>query len=133
MNAREAQESPRCSAPAGGSNFRRWFARRPLNNCLEDGVDQRTIGEHFEVVSFHSPDERLARLCGCEKFELPNFGAGLHRELLFISAHTAHERGGRYGRRGLPHAIWMLWFFSGNERMRWPVAAKIALITAGSA
>src|SRR5438552_4189919 len=46
---------------------------------------------------------------------------------------TAHERGGRYGRRGLPHAIWMLWFFSGNERMRWPVAAKIALSTAGAA
>jgi len=40
-------------------------------------------------VAFHSPDERLARLCGCEKFELPNFGAGLDREPLFISAHMS--------------------------------------------
>src|SRR5262249_43729244 len=31
------------------------------------------------------------------------------------------------------HAIWMLWFFSGNERMRWPVALKNALSTAGAA
>src|SRR5882724_277186 len=30
-------------------------------------------------------------------------------------------------------AIWMLWFFSGNERMRWPVALKYALSTAGAA
>ena len=29
--------------------------------------------------------------------------------------------------------IWMLWFFSGNERMRLPVAAKKALSTAGAA
>src|SRR6266404_5839433 len=34
---------------------------------------------------------------------------------------------------GRPHAICMLWFFSGNERMRLPVAAKIALSTAGAA
>ena len=27
----------------------------------------------------------------------------------------------------------MLWFFSGNERMRLPVAAKYAFITAGAA
>ena len=27
----------------------------------------------------------------------------------------------------------MLWFFSGNERMRWPVALKNALSTAGAA
>src|SRR5262249_8712914 len=31
------------------------------------------------------------------------------------------------------HALWMLWFFSGNERMRWPVALKNALSTAGAA
>jgi hypothetical protein len=30
-------------------------------------------------------------------------------------------------------AIWMLWFFSGNERTRWPVALKYALSTAGAA
>src|SRR5262249_39023321 len=35
--------------------------------------------------------------------------------------------------RGVSHAIWMLWFFSGNERMRWPVALKNALSTAGAA
>src|SRR5262245_48066313 len=34
---------------------------------------------------------------------------------------------------GMSHAIWMLWFFSGNERMRWPVALKYALSTAGAA
>src|ERR1700747_849899 len=33
----------------------------------------------------------------------------------------------------LSHAIWILWFFSGNERMRWPVALKNALSTAGAA
>jgi hypothetical protein len=26
-------------------------------------------------------------LCGCENFEVPNFGTSLHREPLFISAH----------------------------------------------
>jgi len=30
-----------------------------------------------------------SRLCGCEKFEPPNLGAGLHRESLFISAHMS--------------------------------------------
>src|SRR5215472_5708064 len=35
--------------------------------------------------------------------------------------------------RGVSHAIWMLWFFSGNERMRCPVALNIALSTAGAA
>src|SRR6516165_3000299 len=30
-------------------------------------------------------------------------------------------------------AIWMLWFLSGNERMRWLVALKNALSTAGAA
>ena len=34
---------------------------------------------------------------------------------------------------GLFHDIWMLWFFSGNERMRLPVALKNALSTAGAA
>ena len=33
----------------------------------------------------------------------------------------------------LAYAIWMLWFLSGNERMRWPVALKNALSTAGAA
>src|SRR5215471_15366023 len=33
----------------------------------------------------------------------------------------------------LHHANEMLWFFSGNERMRLPVAAKYALSTAGAA
>src|SRR5262249_16487378 len=33
----------------------------------------------------------------------------------------------------LHHANEMLWFFSGNERIRWPVAAKNALSTAGAA
>jgi hypothetical protein len=31
------------------------------------------------------------------------------------------------------HANWMLWFLSGNERIRWPVALKKALSTAGPA
>jgi hypothetical protein len=31
----------------------------------------------------------VARLYGCEKFELPNLCAGLHREPLFISAHMS--------------------------------------------
>src|SRR5712691_10122964 len=31
------------------------------------------------------------------------------------------------------HAIAMLWFFNGNERMRLPVALKYALSTAGAA
>ncbi len=31
------------------------------------------------------------------------------------------------------YTIWMLWFFSGNVRMRLPVAAKYALRTAGAA
>src|SRR6266436_4655798 len=35
--------------------------------------------------------------------------------------------------RGVSHAIWILWFFSGNERMRCPVALKNALSTAGAA
>src|SRR5919202_1048797 len=34
--------------------------------------------------------------------------------------------------RGFVHASVMLWFFSGNDRMRLPVAAKIALSTAGA-
>ena len=37
------------------------------------------------------------------------------------------------GRRSLAYANRMLWFFSGNVRMRCPVAAKMALSTAGAA
>jgi hypothetical protein len=39
----------------------------------------------------------------------------------------------RFGRRRFVHASVMFWFFSGNDRMRLPVAAKIALSTAGAA
>ena len=35
--------------------------------------------------------------------------------------------------RRFVHASVMFWFFSGNDRMRLPVAAKIALSTAGAA
>src|SRR5215831_17022078 len=44
------------------------------------------------------------------------------------------ESGGRYGPPlRYHHANEMLWFFSGTERMRLPVAAKNALSTAGAA
>ena len=44
------------------------------------------------------------------------------------------ESGGRYGPPlRYHHANEMLWFFSGTERMRLPVAAKSALSTAGAA
>ena len=39
----------------------------------------------------------------------------------------------RFGRQRFVHASVMFWFFSGNDRMRLPVAAKIALSTAGAA
>src|SRR5215467_6177968 len=57
-------------------------------------ADDHTIGEHVEVVG-RAPRganhfwQFVARLCGCEKFELPNLGSGLHREPLFISAHMS--------------------------------------------
>src|SRR5438552_3375467 len=37
------------------------------------------------------------------------------------------------GRLLTSYTIWMPWFFSGNERMRLPVAAKYAFSTAGAA
>src|SRR5262249_23403676 len=56
-------------------------ANAPATKVEQISYRMRRLTDHFRQF--------VARLCGCEKFELPNLGAGLHREPLFISAHMS--------------------------------------------
>src|SRR5262245_66501707 len=52
--------------------------REYLTECEIDKLIDAACGAHHRrSLGIHSG------LCGCEKFELPNFGAGLHRKPLF--------------------------------------------------
>src|SRR5262249_8024390 len=56
--------------------------REYLTECEIDKLIDAACGAHHRrSLGIHSG------LCGCEKFELPNFGTGLHRKPLFIRAH----------------------------------------------
>jgi hypothetical protein len=56
--------------------------REYLTECEIDKLIDAACGAHHRrSLGIHSG------LCGCEKFELLNFGAGLHRKPLFIRAH----------------------------------------------
>ena len=78
----------------------------------------------FPRIRPHSPDTEVSSLLSTQKKAPPKRGAVSFRTL----------RGNlRFCRRRFVHASVMFWFFSGNDRMRLPVAAKIALSTAGAA
>ena len=58
-----------------------------------------------------------------------NVEVGIAPPFVYIDAVASED----CGRLLTSYTIWMPWFFSGNERMRLPVAAKYAFSTAGAA
>src|SRR5262249_44194919 len=82
-------------------------------------------------AAFSASSQLLGLNNDAPRLKRKNISATIAADVKRFCHQIKNGQGFRYTQRH--QASWILWFLSGNERMRWSVALKYALSTAGAA